>query len=227
MDILYYQIGLTIIISFLLSACGLLFGQYKFNHTLLLKRPGYLIYYSLMYSVIAGGVVALLITDSVKINDFDTSQSPWLVALSIGVSAKSISKISLYTFKIDGKSISLGPKLIIDWFEEFLLVKIQDNIDEQLIVKITESSRKLRKGGRSLKEQNELIDRALPTGFTKIKRASYMKEISSLKKTYDKVRYFADKFGNQRVKMLNTIIQGEKEESAVPSTEYNKNRKTA
>ena len=56
---------------------------------------------------------------------------------------------------------------------------------------------------------DELINRAMPTNYTKIKLTSYMKEIKSSKNAFDKVRYFANKFGDKRISILEKIIDGE------------------
>ena len=161
-----------------------------------------MIWYALVYGLLAILITFLILLGEITINEFSPSENPWLVSISVGLTIKSLAKISLYNFNISKKPVSIGPKLIFDYLDDFLLKKLNDDIDEQLLVIIKRVSKKLSSKGNTLTTQNQLIDEVTPTNFTLIVRASYMKEITSLKKPFDKCRYFLDKFGVKRLLML-------------------------
>ena len=190
------------LIAFALSCLELLYGKYKLNHNLVVKKPRYMIWYALVYGLLAILITFLILSGEITINEFSPSENPWLVSISVGLTIKSLAKISLYNFNISKKPVSIGPKLIFDYLDDFLLKKLNDDIDEQLLVIIKRVSKKLSSKGNTLTTQNQLIDEVTPTNFTLIVRASYMKEITSLKKPFDKCRYFLDKFGVKRLLML-------------------------
>ncbi|KJF45568.1 PIN domain-containing protein [Draconibacterium sediminis] len=190
------------LIGFLLTGLSILYGRYKLNHKLVLKKPQYLIWYSLSYGILAGILSYFISTGNLKINDFQPSETPYLVAICVGLTIKSLSKSSLMNFPIGDKKVPIGPKLVFDYLDDFLLKRLNDHIDEQLVVVIKRVSKKLKSGNRTLRVQDELINEVTPTNFTVIERSSYMKEISSLRKPFDKCRYFADKFGICRLEML-------------------------
>ena len=190
------------LIAFAISCLELLYGKYKLNHNLVLKKPRYMIWYALVYGLLAILITFLILLGEITINEFSPSEKPWLVSISVGLTIKSLAKISLYNFNISKKPVSIGPKLIFDYLDDFLLKKLNDDIDEQLLVIIKRVSKKLSSKGNTLTTQNQLIDEVTPTNFTLIVRASYMKEITSLKKPFDKCRYFSDKFGVKRLLML-------------------------
>ena len=190
------------LIAFAISCLELLYGKYKLNHNLVVKKPRYMIWYALVYGLLAILITFLILLGEITINEFSPSENPWLVSISVGLTIKSLAKISLYNFNISKKPVSIGPKLIFDYLDDFLLKKLNDDIDEQLLVIIKRVSKKLSSKGNTLTTQNQLIDEVTPTNFTLIVRASYMKEITSLKKPFDKCRYFLDKFGVKRLLML-------------------------
>ena len=190
------------LIAFAISCLELLYGKYKLNHNLVVKKPRYMIWYALVYGLLAILITFLILLGEITINEFSPSEKPWLVSISVGLTIKSLAKISLYNFNISKKPVSIGPKLIFDYLDDFLLKKLNDDIDEQLLVIIKRVSKKLSSKGNTLTTQNQLIDEVTPTNFTLIVRASYMKEITSLKKPFDKCRYFSDKFGVKRLLML-------------------------
>lgn len=202
----HYCLLITFLISFLLCVSEIAFGKYKFNHSLLFKKPRYLFWYGFMYGLLSVIVTFFVIESDLKINDYSPKEYPWAVALTIGFTIRSIAKISLYTFVLGDKPVSIGPKLIIGFLEEFILKKLNDDVDDQLVIEIHATAKDIAKD-RTLREQNELFDQAMPTGFNQITKASYMKEIEELKKPFDKCRYFADKFGIQRLNLLRRLMQ--------------------
>ena len=205
-DYVYIISGL---IGFAFTGFGILYGKYKLNHRLVLKKPQYLIWYSLSYGILAGLLTFLIIDGSIKINEYQPSKTPYLVAICVGLTIKSLSQSSLMSFPIGDKKVPIGPKLVFDYLDDFLLKRLNDQIDEQLVVVIKRVSRKLSSGGRTLRVQDDLINEVTPTNFTMIERSSYMKEILLLKKPFDKCRYFADKFGICRLEMLETNLDNE------------------
>lgn len=196
-------------IGFIFTGLGILYGKYKLNHKLVLRKPQYLIWYALSYGFLAGLLSFLISIGSIKINDFEPAKTPFLVAICVGLTIKSLAKSSLMNFPIGDKKVPIGPKLIFDYLDDFLLKRLNDHIDEQLVVVIKRVSKKLNAGGRTLRVQDDLINEVTPTNFTMIERSSYMKEISMLKKPFDKCRYFADKFGICRLEMLENNLDNE------------------
>jgi len=197
------------LIGFLFTGFGILYGKYKLNHMLVLKKPQYLIWYSLSYGFLACLLTFLISNGSIKINEYEPAKTPFLVAICVGLTIKSLAQSSLMSFPIGDKKVPLGPKLIFDYLDDFLLKRLNDQIDEQLVVVIKRVSKKLKSGSRSLRIQDDLINEVTPTNFTMIERSSYMKEISMLKTPFDKCRYFADKFGISRLEMLENNIDDE------------------
>jgi len=184
-----------------ISFAELLFGKYKFNHKIVLKKCRYLVWYSILYGLISGIVTILIIVCGLNINGLKISDSPILTAIIIGLLAKAISKITLYNITLDNKSVPIGPKFIVDRFEEFLLKKLHDDFDSLIIKEIT-TAEKIIKKNRTLTQMDVLFDQAMPTGYSAIKRLSYMKEIKSLRDPFDKCRYFVDKFGVDRLRIV-------------------------
>ena len=204
-----YTYILSGLIGFFLTGLSVLYGKYKQNHKLVLRKPQYLLWYSLSYGILAAILSYFISTGSLKINDYEPSQTPYLVAICVGLTIKSLSKSSLMNFPIGDKKVPIGPKLVFDYLDDFLLKRLNDHIDEQLVVAIKRVSKKLKSSGRTLRVQDEFISEVTPTNFTAIERSSYMKEIALLKKPFDKCRYFADKFGICRLEMLENNLNDE------------------
>jgi len=197
------------LIGLFVTALGILYGKYRFNHKFVLKKPRYLIWYSLAYGILATILTAIIIQGDLKINDYEPKETPFLVAIFVGVSIKSLSASTLFNFPLGDKKIPIGPKIIFGYIDDFLLKKLNDTIDKQLVVEIKRVSKKLKSGGRTLREQNRLINEVTPTNFTAIERTGYMTDIEKLKDSFDKCRYFADKFGIDRLQMLEDNIDNE------------------
>jgi hypothetical protein len=197
------------LIGFALTGLSILYGKYKLNHKLVLRKPQYLLWYSLCYGILAGILSFFISNGSIKINDYEPSQTPFLVAVCVGLTIKSLSKSSLMNFPIGDKKVPIGPKLVFDYLDDFLLKRLNDHIDEQLVVVIKRVSKKLKSSGRTLRTQDQFINEVTPTNFTAIERSSYMIEISLLKRPFDKCRYFADKFGISRLEMLENNLDDE------------------
>ena len=117
------------LIAFALSCLELLYGKYKLNHNLVVKKPRYMIWYALVYGLLAILITFLILSGEITINEFSPSENPWLVSISVGLTIKSLAKISLYNFNISKKPVSIGPKLIFDYLDDFLLKKLNDDID--------------------------------------------------------------------------------------------------
>lgn len=193
----------SILITFLLSTSEVLFGKYKLNHNILLRKKGYLIWYGLYFSVVCLFINLLIFNGELKINSFDVIENKWETAIFIGITIKAIARMNLYSFKLEGKEIFVGPKLINEIFEDFLEKKISDNIDEQILKEIKLVEKIVNK--ETLNELDKLISQCLPNNLSEIKRKSHLKEISQNKTKFDKLRYFAVKFGVNRLKQIETL----------------------
>lgn len=197
------HISCSILITFLLSTSEILFGKYKLNHNILLRKKGYLIWYGLYYSVVSLFINLIIFNGELKINSFDVIENKWETAIFIGITIKAIARMNLYSFKLEGKEIFVGPKLINEIFEDFLEKKISDNIDEQILKEIKLVEKIVNK--ETLNELDKLISQCLPNNLSEIKRKSHLKEISQNKTKFDKLRYFAVKFGVNRLKQIETL----------------------
>lgn len=193
----------SILITFFLSTSEILFGKYKLNHNILLKKRGYLIWYGIYFSIVCLIINLLVFNGELKINSFDVNVNKWKTAIFIGITIKAIARMNLYSFKLEGKEIFVGPKLINEIFEDFLEKKISDNIDEELLVEIKRIEKIVNK--ETLGELDRLISQCFPNNLTEIKRKSHLKEISQNKTKFDKLRYFAVKFGIKRLKQIETL----------------------
>ena len=87
--------------------------------------------------------------------------------------------------------------------EDFLEKKISDNIDEELLIEIKRIDKLVNK--ETLGEVDKLISQCFPNNLTEIKRKSHLKELSQNKVKFDKLRYFAVKFGLKRLKQIETL----------------------
>ncbi|MEN9337655.1 MAG: hypothetical protein RLZZ500_2642 [Bacteroidota bacterium] len=198
-----FHIICSIMITFLLSTSEVLFGKYKLNHNILLRKKGYLIWYGLYFSIVCLLINLLIFNGELKINSFDVNENKWKTAIFIGITIKAIARMNLYSFKLEGKEIFVGPKLVNEIFEDFLEKKISDNIDEQLLIEIKRVEKIVKK--ETLNELDKLISQCLPNNLSEIKRKSHLKEISQNKTKFDKLRYFAVKFGVNRLKQIETL----------------------
>lgn len=198
-----FHIICSILITFLLSTSEVLFGKYKLNHNILLRKKGYLIWYGLYFSIVCLLINLLIFNGELKINSFDVNENKWKTAIFIGITIKAIARMNLYSFKLEGKEIFVGPKLVNEIFEDFLEKKISDNIDEQLLIEIKRVEKIVNK--ETLNELDKLISQCLPNNLSEIKRKSHLKEISQNKTKFDKLRYFAVKFGVNRLKQIETL----------------------
>jgi hypothetical protein len=138
-----------------------------------------------------------------KINSFDVNVNEWKTAIFIGITIKAIAKMNIYSFKLEQKEIFVGPKLINELFEDFLEKKISDNIDEELLVEIKRIEKIVNK--ETLGELDRLILQCFPNNLTEIKRKSHLKELAQNKTKFDKLRYFAVKFGINRLKQIEKL----------------------
>lgn len=197
------SILLSGLIAFLISGSELLFGTYKNNHTIVLKKFRYLLGYSLLFGLFASIITWMVYQGQFKINEFEIYKSTILVSIIIGIAIKSIVRINIYTLTIENRKIHIGPKIIVELLEDFILRKLQDDVDVVLIKEIKVYEQILKK--KTLREMDECIDSIMPTGFNMIKRRSYMKEVTQLKKPFDKCRYIATNFGINRLQMLDNI----------------------
>lgn len=193
----------SIIITFLLSTSEILFGKYKLNHSILLRKKNYLIWYGIYFSLVCLIVNVLVFSGELKINSFNVNENKWKTAIFIGITIKAIARMNLYSFKLEGKEIYIGPKLLNEIFEDFLEKKISDDIDEELLIEIKRIEKVVKE--ETLNELDKLISQCLPNNLTEIKRKSYLKELSQNKSKFDKLRYLAVKFGINRLKQIETL----------------------
>ncbi len=193
----------SILITFIMSTSEVLFGKYKLNHNILLRKKEYLIWYGLYFSIFCLLINLLIFKGELKINSFDVIKNKWKTAIFIGFTIKAISRMNLYSFKLDGKEIFIGPKLVNELFEDFLEKKISDNIDEQLLIEIKRIEKIANK--ETLNELDKLISQCLPNNLSEIKRKSHLKEIFENKTKFDKLRCFALKFGANRLKQIEIL----------------------
>jgi hypothetical protein len=204
-----YTFWISGLLAFTMSCLELIYGKYKLKHQLVLKKPRYMLWYASVYGILAILITYLISNSDLIINEFKPSENPIKIAIGIGLTIKSLSKISFYNFTIGEKTISIGPKLVFDYLDDFLLKRLNDDIDNQLLIIIKRVSIKLKSNNRTLRIQDQLIDEVTPTNYTLIMRSSLMKEINGLKKPFDKCRYFTDKFGFDRLKMLERNLDSE------------------
>lgn len=193
----------SILITFLLSTSEILFGKYKLNHSILLKKKGYLIWYGIYFSIVCLLINLLVFNGELKINSFDVNENKWKTAIFIGITIKAIARMNLYSFKLEEKEIFVGPKQLNEIFEDFLEKKISDNIDKELLIEIRKMEKIVNK--ETLGELDRLISQCLPNNMNEIKRKSHLKEISQNKTKFDKLRYLAVKFGVNRLKQIETL----------------------
>jgi hypothetical protein len=198
------HIIVSLAIAFLLSTSEVLFGKYKLNHTLLLKNKSYLIWYGIYFTFICLLINCLVFNNELKINSFDVTENKWKTAIFLGVAIKAIARMNLYSLKVEGKQIHIGPRIINDIFEDFFEKKISDSIDEKLLIEIKKIERLL--NNETLNEIDKFIEQCLPNNLTTIKRKSHLKEISQSKTKFDKLRYFAVKFGVNRLRQIKTLL---------------------
>jgi hypothetical protein len=198
------HIIVSALIAFLLSTSEVLFGKYQLNHSLLLKKNGYLIWYGIYFIFITLMVNILVFNNELKINTFFVIENKWKTAIFIGFAIKAIARMNLYSFKLEKKEIHIGPKIFNDFFEDFFEKKISDNVDDKLLIEIKKVEKTLNK--QTLKDIDRMIDQCLPNNLTLIKKKSHLKEISQFNKKFDKLRYFAIKFGVNRLRQLLTLL---------------------
>jgi hypothetical protein len=189
------------IIALLLSSTEILFGKYKLNYSLLLKTPKFLILYGLYYGIVGALTLWLIDYTQLTINTTEIGESPYITAVIIGLTIKSISRLNLYTVTTGEREIHIGFKQVSSFFDDITLKRINDSVDDRIIKEVKKTEKVLKK--KTLRQVNELIERSLPSDFPRIKKITFLKEIDDEKKKFDKLRYFAVKFG---VHKLETIL---------------------
>jgi hypothetical protein len=195
----------SVLIAFLFSISQVLFGKYKLNHNLLIKRNKYLVFYGLYFSVICLITNILIFYNELKINSFSVLENKWATSIIVGLLIQAIAKMNFYSFKANGKEISIGPKLLNDVFEDFFEKKISDVIDEEILNEIKTMEKRLKK--HTLAQIDILIKNCLPSSLSAIKRVSHMKEITNFDTKFDKLRYLAVKFGIERMRQIYIQIE--------------------
>jgi hypothetical protein len=191
---------IVFLIALILSSSEILFGKYKLNFSLLLKSPKFLLFYGLYYGIV--GALALCLVDytGLTINTLEIGESPYLTAVIIGLTIKSISRLNLYTVTTGDKEIHIGFKQVSSFFDDITLKRINDSVDNKIIAEVKKTEKKLKK--KTLRQINELISRSLPSDFPKIKKVTFLKEIEDEPKKFDKLRYFAVKFGSHKLETI-------------------------
>lgn len=191
---------IVFIIASILSSSEILFEKYKLNFSLLLKSPKFLIYHGLYYGIV--GTLALCLVDytELTINTLEIGKTPYITTVVIGLTIKSISRLNLYTITSGNKEIHIGFKQVSSYFDEITLKRINDSVDNKIISEVKKTEKKLKK--KTLREINELIERSLPSNFSKIKKVTFLKEIENEQKKFDKLRYFAVKFGAHKLETI-------------------------
>ncbi len=198
------HIIISALIAFLLSSIEVLFGKYKLNHGLLLKKPRYVIYNGLYYAAMAILINVLIFIGEIKLNDFDVTQNLWKTSIILGIVTKSIARINLFSIKLDGKDIPFGFKLFNDFFEDFFLKKISDDADNMLLKEIKSTEKKLK--SKTLNWIDRTISQCMPSNMAQIKKESYLADIKTQTTTFDKLNVFANKFGVNRMKQIENLI---------------------
>ncbi|WP_114939636.1 hypothetical protein [Mucilaginibacter endophyticus] len=173
-----------------------------------MKKPRYMLWYSFIYGTLAYLLTLLVINGSLTINNYHPKDNPLLVSFCIGIVIKALAKMSFFNITIQNRTFPVGPKLVFIYLDDFLLKRLNDDIDNQLIEHIKRVSKKLSKVG-TLTHQDDFFDEAMPTNFSRITRQSYMKEIISLKKSFDKCRHFTSKFGYTRLLLIEKHVDSE------------------
>ncbi len=191
---------IVFLIALLLSSTEILFGKYKLNFNLLLRRPKFLIFYDLYYGVVGALTLCLVDYTELTINTIEIGKSPYITAVIIGLTIKSISRLNLYTVSAGDKEIHIGFKQISSFFDDITLKRINDSVDNKIIEAVKKTEAKLKK--KTLRQINELIERSLPSDFPKIKKVTFLKEIDDERKKFDKLRYFAVKFGAHKLETI-------------------------
>ncbi|WP_407266892.1 hypothetical protein [Tenacibaculum maritimum] len=191
---------IVFLIALILSASEILFGKYKLNYSLLLKSPKFLIFYGLYYGIVGSLALCLIDYTELTINTLEIGESPYITAVVIGLTIKSISRLNLYTITTGDKEIHLGFKQISSFFDDITLKRINDTVDNKIIEEVKKTEKKLKK--KTLRQMDELISRSLPSDFPQIKKVTFLKEIENEKKKFDKLRYFTVKFGAHKLETI-------------------------
>lgn len=199
LDFIPYVI--VFIFGLILSIGEILFGKYQLNYSLVLKRPKFIIIYGLFYGIVGVLILILINSSELKINDLLLAKSPILVSIIIGLTIKPISRVNLYTFSSGEKQFHVGFKQISGFFDNLALKRINDIVDEEIIRRVKDVKQNLNQ--KSAGAIDRLIEDSLPSHIVGVKRAAFIKEISETKDKFDKLRYFAVKFG---VHKLETIL---------------------
>ncbi|WP_053406666.1 hypothetical protein [Persicobacter sp. CCB-QB2] len=191
--------------AFLLMGSELALGKYAVNFGLLMRQPFTPIIYALYYALLAIGITQLLLRGNLSIHEFSAQEHPLVIGLITGLSIRALARMNLYQFKIEGKTINIGPKTINDFMEGFFLKKISDNVDGLLIGEINAMIGKL--PPLTLEEIDLLLRDGLPSHFSQEKRKYYVDKIKACPRPFDKYRYFAFHFGLQRLHQLPLLAQ--------------------
>jgi len=194
----------TAVIAFALSTSEILFVKYGLTFQLVLKRPLFLILYGLFYAAIAVMIDFLISVNQLTINSVNLAKSPLITCVVVGVTVKAFSRINIYTLKFENKKIDIGFKLLTNIFEDFFEKQISDDHDNLLITEISTAVKQSNK--LTLNQMDQKLKQVLPSGFTKIKEDSYYKEISQFKDKFDKLKYFATRFGLKRLEQYKREI---------------------
>ena len=198
LDLLPYFI--VFILGFILSSGEILFGKYHLNYSLVLKRPKFIIIYGLFYGIIGALILILINSSELKINDLQLAKSPFLVSIIIGLTIKPISRANLYTITSGEKQFYVGFKQISRFCDNLALKRINDIVDEEIIRKVKDIKQNLNQ--KSAGAIDRLIEDSLPTDYSGVKRVAFMKEITETKDKFDKLRYFAVKFGVHKLETI-------------------------
>lgn len=206
----FTQSLLSFFIAFLLAGSTMLFGRYGLNHTILWNRRRYLVWYSLMYGIIAFLVTLIIIGLKLEINSGGNKvtiyNSPWIVAICIGMAYKAVANMNLFSLNLGKDDLNFGFKLITEFLDSFLNERIRDDVDERLLPIIDNTADSLKAEKFNNIDIDKLFHKALPSNLAEIQYFAYMEEIKSYTDIYEKCSYFAQKFGYKRIIILQSIM---------------------
>jgi hypothetical protein len=127
---------LALLIASGVSAWQLLSSNYPNTWFLFTLRRSKALY---IYCLLYGGVAFLitltldsLITNGIVIIEGLKLESPWIRALIVGLTARGFVQISFFDITAGARVISVGPVLVLQLFEPWLVTKIQQDEDSEL-----------------------------------------------------------------------------------------------
>lgn len=157
-------------------------------------KSKYLYWYCGIYGLIAFGATfgleSLMANDLVKIEGLGLG-NPWVKALWVGIAAKALLHIRLFTVSSGSQSLPVGVETVVQLFEPWMLKGLDIDVFNAEMALISIRAAKY----PNLDEVKKAIEKAIPGNFPKPERVAFMDDINAAESVEKAMELFLNYLG--------------------------------